>query len=71
MAVDTIRDTGASWAVYRELAVTGLQGIPVSEDGMADWSRMCYELTDEDLATQTEVDLALASGIQGKAQETA
>jgi hypothetical protein len=66
MVFDTVRDAGGSWAVYRELTAAGLQGIPVPADAMADWYRMCDELTDQDLATETEADLALASGIRKK-----
>ncbi len=40
--------------------------MPQDSDAVADWGRMCYELTEEDLKTETEAELALASGILRK-----
>lgn len=66
MVFDVIRDAGRGWAVHRELTVAGLQGLPVPQDAMADWGRMCDELTEQDLETATEAERALASGIRRK-----
>jgi hypothetical protein len=44
----------------------GLQGITVPEEAMTDWYRMCDALTEHNLMTDAEADLALASGIRKK-----
>jgi hypothetical protein len=62
----SIAKTDQGWTVYRELTLTGLQGLPVPAAAMADWSRMCDELMDCDLEIATEAELALASGIRRK-----
>ena len=49
--------------------MVGLQGLPVPQDSMADWNRMCDELTEQDLETGTEAQLALATGIRRKLQD--
>jgi hypothetical protein len=46
--------------------VAGLQGIPVPQAAMGDWYRMCDELVEQDLMTDTAADLPLASGIRRK-----
>jgi hypothetical protein len=56
MVFDMVRDAGRGWAVHRELTVAGLQGIPVPEDAMTDWYRMCDELTAHHLMTDAEAD---------------
>ncbi len=48
------------------LRVAGLQGIPVPQVAMGDWHRMCDELVEQDLMTDTAADLPLASGIRRK-----
>ena len=59
---------GQGWMVYRELTLAGLQGLPVPAAAIADWSRMCDEITDSDLPVETATDAerALASGIRRK-----
>ena len=64
MTFDYIATRGQGWKVYRELTLVGLQGLPVPEDAMQDWYRMCDELNDEDLETATEAERALTSGIR-------
>ena len=54
MTFDYIATRGQGWKVYRELTLVGLQGLPVPEDAMQDWYRMCDELNDEDLETATD-----------------
>ena len=66
MIFNTIREAGGGWDVHRELTVAGLQGIPVPQVAMGDWHRMCDELVEQDLMTDTEADLPLASGIRRK-----
>lgn len=66
MTFDYIATRGQGWKVYRELTLVGLQGLPVPEDAMQDWYRMCDELNDEDLETATEAERALTSGIRRK-----
>ena len=66
MVFDAVRDARRGWVVHRELTVVGLQGLPAPQDAMADWNRMCDELTEQDLETGTEAQLALASGIRRK-----
>jgi hypothetical protein len=70
MVFDRVRDAGQGWTVHRELTVVGLQGLPVPQDAVADWGRMCDELSEEDLETETETELALASGILRKRLDT-
>ncbi len=57
---------GQGWMVYRELTLVGLQGLPVPAAAIAEWSRMCDEITDSDLETVTDAERALASGIRRK-----
>ncbi len=52
--------------VYRDLTLAGLQGLPVPAAAIAEWSRMCDEITDSDLETATDAERALASGIRRK-----
>ncbi len=52
-------------AVHRELTVAGLHGIPVREDAMADWHRMCDDLTDGDMAPEIDADPAMGVGMMG------
>ena len=66
MVFDWIREARGGWDVHRELTVSGLRGIPVPEDATADWHRMCDELTDRDIAPETDADPALDSGIRRK-----
>ena len=66
MVFNAVRDAGGGWAVHRELTVAGLQGIPVPQDAMTDWYRMCDEITDDDLITDMAADLSLASSIRRK-----
>ncbi len=47
-------------------ADSGRQGIPVPQAEMGDWYRMCDELVEQDLMTDMEADLPLASGIRRK-----
>ena len=62
----SITKAGQGWTVYRELTLTGLQGLPVPAAAMDDWARMCDALMDCDLETATEAERALASGIRRK-----
>jgi hypothetical protein len=66
MVFNVVRDAGGGWTVHRELTVAGLQGIPVPQEAMTDWYRMCDEMTEHDLMTDTAADLSLASGIRRK-----
>ena len=66
MVFESISKAGNGWAVYRELTLVGLMGLPVPEAAMAAWYRMCDELTDGDLETATEAERELASGIRRK-----
>jgi hypothetical protein len=66
MVFEWVREARAGWDVHRELTVSGLRGIPVPEDAMTDWHRMCDELTDHDIAPETDTDPALDSGIRRK-----
>ena len=66
MIFDTVREAGGGWDIHRELTVAGLQGIPVPQAAMGDWYRMCDELAEQDLMTDTEADLPLASSIRRK-----
>ena len=66
MVFNAVIDAGGGWAVHRELTVAGLQGIPMPQDAMTDWYRMCDEMTEQDLMTDTAADLSLASGIRRK-----
>ena len=66
MVFDWVRKARGGWDVHRELTVSGLRGIPVPEDATADWHRMCDELTDRDIAPETDADPALDSGIRRK-----
>jgi hypothetical protein len=69
MVFDWVRGARGRWDVHRELTVSGLRGIPVPEDAMADWRRMCDEPTDRDIAPETDADPALDSGIRRKRPE--
>jgi hypothetical protein len=46
--------------------VVGLQGLLGPQYAIDDWGRVCYELTEQDLETAGEGDLALASDIRRK-----
>ncbi len=65
MIFNTVREAGGGWDVHRELTVAGLQGILVPQAAMGDWYRMCDELVEQNLMTDTEADLNLASGTDG------
>ena len=66
MIFNTIRAAGGGWDVHRELTVAGLHGIPVPQAAMGDWYRMCDELVEQDIMTDTGADLNLSSGIRRK-----
>jgi hypothetical protein len=66
MVFSAIAAGGQGWMVYRELTLAGLQGLPVPATAIAEWSRMCDEITDSDLETATDAERALASGIRRK-----
>jgi hypothetical protein len=58
MFFDWVREAriGGGWDVHRELNVAGLHGIPVLEDAMEDWHRMCNKLTDRDMVPEMDTD---------------
>jgi ribonuclease HI len=66
MIFNTVREAGGGWDVHRELTVAGLHGIPVPQAAMGDWYRMCDELVEQDIMTDTGADLNLSSGIRRK-----
>jgi hypothetical protein len=41
LVFESISKAGKGWAVYRELTLYGLMGLPVPEGAMAVWYRMC------------------------------
>ena len=63
---DFIASASQGWRVYRELTLTGLQGLPVPEHSLTDWHHMCDELTDGNLETANEAERALTSSIRQK-----
>jgi hypothetical protein len=64
MIFNTVREAGGGWDVHHKLTVAGLQGIPVLQAVMGDWYQMCDKLVEQDLMTDTEANLNLASGIR-------
>ena len=63
MVFSSIAASGQGRTVYRERTLAGLQGLQVPAAAIADWLRMCDEITDRDLETATDAERALASGI--------
>jgi hypothetical protein len=66
MIFNTVREAGGGWDVHRELTVAGLHGIPVPQAAMGDWYRMCDELVEQDIMTDTGADLNLSSEAQSQ-----
>jgi hypothetical protein len=60
MVFSAIAAGGQGWMVYRKLTLAGLEGLPVPAAAIAEWSRMCDEITDSDLETATDAERALA-----------
>ncbi len=60
MVFSAVAAGGQGWMVYRELTLAGQQGLQVPATAIAEWSRMCDEITDSGLETATYAERKLA-----------